>query len=121
MQKKILTTLTLIMVAMILVTGCKGKKTEKKEKTTVEETTIEETTVDNSHIGQVRSKLTGEYVDEKIGNRRPVAVMYNNIIRIFINFICSSFTLETKFTISLTFSEEFKEPFNDIPYIKEYT
>lgn len=40
MQKKILTTLTLIMVAMILVTGCmilvtgcKGKKTEKKEKT----------------------------------------------------------------------------------------
>ena len=31
MQKKILTTLTLIMVAMILVTGCKGKKTEKKE------------------------------------------------------------------------------------------
>ena len=80
MQKKILTALTLIIVAMILVTGCKGKKTEKEEKTTVEETTIEETTVDNSHIGQVRSKLTGEYVDEKIGNRRPVAVMYNNII-----------------------------------------
>lgn len=80
MQKKILTALTLIIVAMILVTGCKGKKTEKEENTTVEETTIEETTVDNSHIGQVRSKLTGEYVDEKIANRRPVAVMYNNII-----------------------------------------
>ena len=83
MQKKILTALTLIIVAMILVTGCKGKKTEKEEKTTVEETTtIEETTVDNSHVGQVRSKLTGEYVDEKIGNRRPVAVMYNNIINL---------------------------------------
>ena len=33
MQKKILTALTLIIVAMILVTGCKGKKTEKEEKT----------------------------------------------------------------------------------------
>ena len=30
MQKKILTALTLIIVAMILVTGCKGKKTDSE-------------------------------------------------------------------------------------------
>ncbi len=29
--------------------------------------------------GQVRSKLTGAWVDEEIGNRRPVAVMLSNV------------------------------------------
>lgn len=39
-------------------------------------TAVEETT--NSHEGEMRSYLTGDYVTENIGNRRPVAVMFNN-------------------------------------------
>lgn len=34
---------------------------------------------EGSHEGKIRSKLTGEWVDEAIGNRRPIAVMLNNI------------------------------------------
>jgi hypothetical protein len=33
---------------------------------------------EDSHEGQVRSRLTGLWVDEKIGNHRPYAIMFNN-------------------------------------------
>lgn len=53
--------------------------TQRQEETT---TPIPETepVTEESHEGQVRSRLTGEWVDEAVGNRRPVAVMLNNII-----------------------------------------
>ncbi len=54
------------------------KQTE--EVTTTQEIQTEPPTTEESYEGKVRSRLTGEWVDEKIGNRRPVAVMLNNII-----------------------------------------
>ena len=50
------------------------------EAATTAEQQTEPPTTEESHEGMVRSRLTGEWVDEKIGNRRPVAVMLNNII-----------------------------------------
>lgn len=51
--------------------------------TAVEVTTSEATTqqapAKESHKGEVKSLLTGQWVDKKIGNRRPVAIMLNNI------------------------------------------
>lgn len=68
-------------VVLFIVFGSAKKEDTEKETPKAEETSTEvvEETAD-LHTGQVRSLLTGEYVDEKIGNRRPVAVMYNNII-----------------------------------------
>lgn len=54
-------------------------QTEAPTTTAVQETETE-TTTEESREGQVKSRLTGEWVDEEIGNRRPVAVMFNNII-----------------------------------------
>lgn len=53
------------------------KPTETPAATTVQET---ETTTQESREGMVRSRLTGEWVEEAIGTRRPIAVMLNNII-----------------------------------------
>lgn len=90
----LLTTVCLAAISMISINGC-GKQetvpsiveeitttqaqTEAPTTTTVQETEPE-TTAEISHEGQVKSRLTGEWVDEAIGNRRPVAVMFNNII-----------------------------------------
>lgn len=70
--------------ASILVLGACSKEevieeTTRETSTTVpvETTTEEETTV--SRDGMMKSYLTGQWVDEAIGNRRPVAVMLNNI------------------------------------------
>ena len=52
-------------------------ETEAPTTTAEETTTVEETTVEEVKLPA--SKLTGEPVNEKIANRRPVAVMINNI------------------------------------------
>lgn len=70
--------------------GCGNNKTKpvieeittaapKPTETTTQEPETE-TATQESLEGKVRSRLTGEWVDEAIGNRRPVAVMLNNII-----------------------------------------
>lgn len=46
--------------------------------TTVEQTTVEPTTVVN-HDNDTISKLTGDWIPKKLGNKRPIAVMINNI------------------------------------------
>ena len=57
--------------------GKEKRITENKETTTVAETTtVPETTAQPKGI----SMLTGEHISEKLAEKRPVAVMYNNII-----------------------------------------
>ena len=50
--------------------------------TETEETTVQtvETTTADPCVGKTPSFLTGEYVKDKTAKRRPVALMYNNII-----------------------------------------
>ncbi len=81
----------LLSSAMILsLVGCKSNEESVAEKPTVEvkteepasssSETIEETTDPNALApGMMRSFLSGLPVDEKIGNRRPVAIMLNNL------------------------------------------
>ena len=71
-------------IAMIAVVACilifgSEKEMEKEPETTTAEVIAETTTIDDNE-GKAISLLTGEYVDEKIATRRPVALMYNNII-----------------------------------------
>lgn len=59
-------------------------KQETTEPTTVQQPTAQEETVEEVDPnalpeGQMRSWLSGLPVDEKIGNRRPVAIMLNNL------------------------------------------
>ena len=81
----------LLSSAMILsLVGCKSNEEPVAKKPTVEvkteepasssSETIEETTDPNALApGMMRSFLSGLPVDEKIGNRRPVAIMLNNL------------------------------------------
>ena len=78
--------LLIALIVTIVVVASGGKDKKKEETTTTEkqtqETTTEETTtepVDELPEGMVRSQLTGELVDEKIGLRRPISVMLNNL------------------------------------------
>ena len=76
-------------LASAVLFGC-GKKEEPKEPEVKEEEPVQEEepeeiveaeVPDKEQIpdGRVKSYLTGEYVSEAIGTRRPVAVMLNNI------------------------------------------
>ena len=64
-------------VACILIFGQADKVEKKKE---VETTTAPAETTGDSNAGKTLSYLTGEYVDGDRAARRPVALMYNNII-----------------------------------------
>ena len=68
--------ITMAAIAAIIIFGSADKDEKETETTTAQI----ETTTEDPYAGLVRSKLTGEYVKPKIGNRRPVALMYNNII-----------------------------------------
>lgn len=59
-----------IVIIGIVVAVCVGKKTPA-------DTTDRKETV-AGHEGEVKSFLTGEWVDEKVGNTRPIAVMTGN-------------------------------------------
>lgn len=84
---KLLLTLTLVIVFMA---GCGGSDEEKTPTSTpqptaeptpvptAEPTPVPEPTAD-PHEGQAISKLTGEYIPEKKANRRPYAMMINNV------------------------------------------
>lgn len=54
------------------------QKATEVEMTTAEPET--EPVAEESREGMIRSRLTGEWIAEEIGTRRPVAVMFNNII-----------------------------------------
>ena len=77
----------LILAMLFALTAC-GKKEEpirENNFNTLEETPTPTSTAtptvtpEENHEGQAISKLTGLWVDEKIANRRPIALMINNI------------------------------------------
>ncbi len=80
-RQKLVKTMGILFVFMMVLGGCKKTETGKKPISTEQEqiTTKEESTTENSHKGEVRSRLSGKWVKEEIANRRPIAVMYNNI------------------------------------------
>lgn len=72
----------LLLVFAIALTGCKKEETKVTEKTTVKKETKQEKPKkekEDNHKGEAKSKLTGLWVDEKIANQRPYAIMLNNI------------------------------------------
>lgn len=92
MKKKLIACM-LLLTMVVAGAGCKKKSTNEDEATptpteaTDTPTPTEEVTdtptpteeVEEVPEGMVRSKLTGEWVDEEIGNLRPYAIMLNNI------------------------------------------
>ena len=89
-NKKLIVTLVIAGIITVAVGGVAllamfvipNKKVEKTEVTETEETTVQtvETTTADPYVGKTPSFLTGEYVKDKTAKRRPVALMYNNII-----------------------------------------
>lgn len=69
--------------------GCKKKihseenVEQKPTDTVVTQPPIEEEPTpapQEEHVGQEKSKLTGEWIDEELVNQRPYAIMFNNIV-----------------------------------------
>ncbi len=77
MMKKILIFILTICLTFGIV-GCKKK--EEVKKTEAETTTTVSSEDEDPNEEKIVSKLTGEYVGKKRGTKRPVALMYNNII-----------------------------------------
>lgn len=69
--------LAIVAVACFLIFGSAKKKENTLNETTAAQT---EAPTDNPNAGKVQSKLTGEYIKKSEANKRPVALMYNNII-----------------------------------------
>lgn len=81
----------LLLTVCLLLPGCKSKdKAETDAIVPVEEVTAEPTpevspsieptpTKKVSYKGQARSHLTGQWIDKKLVNKRPYAIMINNI------------------------------------------
>ena len=76
----ILVAVIIIGVILAVVFGSAKKQTNMPTTTPEQTTTVTETTTADPNAGKVISKLTGEYVKKSIANKRPVALMYNNII-----------------------------------------
>ena len=79
-MKKRLCTLALILLAVgTTFAGCKKKTSdqtsEKKETQTV---ATEEPQLADNHEGQAQSILTGEWIDESLASKRPIALMIEN-------------------------------------------
>lgn len=88
MKLKKIRNLVLLTMVGALLTACGNPSEPANETVTVQEETEQITeketqpvtiTIGESNEGKIRSKLTGEWVEEEIGNRRPIAVMLNNI------------------------------------------
>lgn len=88
-MKRYKSIIIVVLFALLLV-GCKKKADKQPEDIVQEETSKPEETQEvkedpkpeqepeENHDGEVISKLTGEWVPEEIGTRRPYAVMFNN-------------------------------------------
>lgn len=79
---------TILVITAVLLAGCKKKGEEDEQ--VIESTITPTSSIVNtvtptitiapvSHEGEVKSKLTGLWVKEEIGNKRPYAIMFNNI------------------------------------------
>lgn len=72
--------LMLLICMTLLLGGCKKKEPVKEPKE--EEVKLPQQTVEkpvDTHEGQVRSLLTGQWVDEAIAKKRPIAIMLSNV------------------------------------------
>ncbi len=74
----------LLTISVCLLNGCNSVKAEASQSgntASVSDDTQELVPFEREYNdqGQVRSFLTGKFVDKKIGERRPVAIMINNI------------------------------------------
>ena len=76
-----------LIIAMIFAVSACGKKEVKEEKdSTNVESVVTPTPIpslspppENNHEGEEKSKLTGLWVDKKLVDKRPIALMINNI------------------------------------------
>ncbi|MDF2588362.1 MAG: putative secreted protein [Anaerocolumna sp.] len=83
------TILILLAVMMLSLIGCKKKDTKDEPVVTeiptptvvtpTDTPTVTPTEEPENHDGEVISKLTGLWVPEEVGNKRPYAIMFNNI------------------------------------------
>jgi hypothetical protein len=74
-------TIVIIAAIVLICTFALPQKKETVTETSIETTTASpETTTSDPNKGKTISFLTGEYVKTSIAKRRPVALMYNNII-----------------------------------------
>lgn len=86
-QKKCVLTLTIIAIVSIVGVAIYLSAIRSKNNTPQNEKTIQNTEhatptpapTPDPHVGQVRSKLTGKWIDESVAKKRCYAVMINNI------------------------------------------
>ena len=82
MKKRML--FLLLLTFALVFSGCKKAKEEEEPTDTETETQEEEETqgesADTREVvdGKIRSYFTGEWIDQEIGTRRPLAIMLNN-------------------------------------------
>ncbi len=85
MKKSIIVILLMIMIFSL--SGCRKKNTEDSQDVTPAPTEAATPTPmpaipteePENHDGEIRSRLTGLWVPEEVGNKRPYAIMFNNI------------------------------------------
>jgi hypothetical protein len=83
------TIITILIILVLSLSGCKKKAeteitptlppTEAPTQTLTPTPTVEPTEEPENHDGEEKSKLTGLWVPKKISNKRPYAIMFNNI------------------------------------------
>ncbi len=88
-MKKVIVIMLAVLTAVSLIGCSKGDKKGNAEVTPQATPTVESTPTDTpevtatpteeSHEGQMKSYLTGLWVPEEVGNKRPFAIMFNNI------------------------------------------
>ena len=80
-MKKRLCTLCLILLAVgTTFAGCKKKTSDEpaSEKKVTQTVATEEPQLADNHEGQAQSILTGEWIDESLASKRPIALMIEN-------------------------------------------
>lgn len=79
MKKRMLCLLLATCVAATTVAGC-GKKEEEKKPVVEKEEPKEEPEEEpvDTHEGQAKSYLTGQWIDEELAKKRPLAIMIGN-------------------------------------------
>lgn len=83
MKKRTIESILLVMAVIVMAGGCGKKKqetvpSEVSEAEEVAEPETETELVVETHEGQAKSYLTGQWIDQELAKKRPVAVMTEN-------------------------------------------
>ncbi len=85
MKKKLICLLLAAAMSSFSLVGCGDKdvsveviESSEIETESSEETPIQETVVEENHDGMYRSELTNEWIDEKLKDQRPAAIIVDN-------------------------------------------